>query len=195
MNGVKVGHIQTPTVGGRAVARILLDVKPKEANIGPVLFLKGKDSSRSEGEVVLHQTIVHKLLLHFRFHLHLLLSDKDDPYVDFLHRAAVLSLQEVLHSNLDEIAQPRRRKVFGREPVPWFGIGTVGAAELGAGYVLKVESAHLVQLPATVFALHHLLLLHPVVRRIVELLFLDLPGSKQSSSKGNHFIKKPITHI
>ena len=54
VNGVKIGHIQTSTVGGRAVVRILLDVKPKKANIGPILFLKGKDSSRSEGKVVLH---------------------------------------------------------------------------------------------------------------------------------------------
>ena len=130
VNGVEVGHIQTSTVGGRAVVGILLDVKSKEANIGPVLFLKGKDSSRSEGEVVLHQTFVHKLLLHFWLHLHLLLSDKDDPHMDFLHPATVLSLQEVLHSSLYEVAQPRRRKVFGREPVCQFGVGAVGAAEL-----------------------------------------------------------------
>ena len=42
-----------------------------------------------------------------------------------------------------------------------------------------MENAHLVELPATVFALHHLLLLHPVVGRIVELLFLDLPESRE----------------
>ena len=54
VNGVKVGHIQASTVRGRTVTRILLHVEPKEANIGPVLFLKDKDSSRSEGKVVLH---------------------------------------------------------------------------------------------------------------------------------------------
>ena len=130
MNGVQVGHIQSSTVGGRAVVRILLDMKPKEANISPVLFLKGKDSSRSEREVVFHQVFVHKLSLHFWLHLHLLLSDKDNSHVNFLRCAAVLSLQEVLHSNLDEVTQPRRRKVFSREPVCWFGIDAVGAAEL-----------------------------------------------------------------
>ena len=129
VNRVKVSHIQASAVGRRAVARILLDVKPKEANIGPVLFLKGKDSSRSEGEVALHQTIVHKLLFHFWLHLNLLFSDKDDPDVDFPHCTTVLPLQEVLNSNLDEVAQPRRWKVFGCESVRWFGTSTVAAAE------------------------------------------------------------------
>ena len=129
VNGVKVGHIQSSTVRGRTVARILLHVEPKEANIGPVLFLKDKDSSRSEGEAALHQTIVHKLLFHFWLHLHLLFSDKDDPDVDFPHCATVLSLQEVLNSNLDEVAQPRRRQVFCCESVRWFATSTVAAAE------------------------------------------------------------------
>ena len=129
VNGVKVCHIQASTVRGRAVARILLDMEPKEANIGPVLFLKGKDSSRSEGEIALHQTIVHKLFFHYWLHLNLLFSDKDDPDMDFPHYATVFSLQEVLNSNLDEVAQPRRWKVFGCKSVRWFGTSTVAAAE------------------------------------------------------------------
>ena len=91
MNRVKVGYVDASAVGGRTVVRILLDVKPKEAHVGSVLLLKGKDGSRSVGEVVLHQTIVNELLPHFWFHLHLFLSNIDYPHMDFSLHFAHLS--------------------------------------------------------------------------------------------------------
>ena len=131
VNRVKVSHIKTSTVGRRAVVRILLNVEAKKANVSPILLLESKDSSCSVGEVVLHQTFVNKVFPHFRLHLHLLLSSKYDPYMDFLHSARH-SLQEVLHSYFNEITQPCRRQIFGRESVSCLGISrsTVGAAEL-----------------------------------------------------------------
>lgn len=111
---IKIGNVNSPRVGWRTLATVLLDMHAKEADIGAVNLFESEQCFGSIRKLPRHIAVVNETTLHTRFDFDDLVARGNDPN-RHLASAGFFLFQEVIDSRFDIRAELRHGQALRAE--------------------------------------------------------------------------------